>query len=50
MPRLINADSGVVVNVDDKTAARLVGNWKPAGKSAEPKRKPKARQSSKSDD
>lgn len=40
MPRLRNSDSGVVVNVDDVTAAQLEGNWEPADKKAEPERKP----------
>ena len=35
MPRLRNTTSGVVVNVDDATAARLVGDWKPHGEGAE---------------
>lgn len=30
MPRLRNVESRVVVNVDDATAARLVGRWVPA--------------------
>lgn len=30
MPRLRNVESRVVVNVDDATAARLVGKWIPA--------------------
>lgn len=29
MPRLRNAATGVVVNVDDDTASRLDKNWKP---------------------
>lgn len=29
MPMLRNTTTGVVVNVDDETAARLVGQWEP---------------------
>lgn len=36
MPRLRNRNTGVVVNVDDDTAARLDSAWQPAEKS-EPK-------------
>lgn len=34
MPRLRNARTGVVVNVTDETAARLMGAWEKADKPA----------------
>lgn len=30
MPRFINSQTGVVVNVDDKTAEQLSKDWAPA--------------------
>ncbi len=42
MPRLINRDTGVVVNVDDDTARTLGDQWVPAepSKPAPRKRQP----------
>ena len=52
MPRLRHATSGVVVNVDDATAARLGAGWEPAD-APDSTEKPKAtrrRTAAKSDD
>lgn len=47
MPRLTNSATGVVVNVDDATAARLGAEWAAAEKS-KPKAPPKKAAASKS--
>ena len=41
MPRLVNAVTGVTVNVPDETAANLDSNWAPV--KAEPEDKPARR-------
>lgn len=38
MPRLKNKSNGVIVNVDDLTAARLGSGWEDADKPAAPKK------------
>jgi hypothetical protein len=49
MPRLTNTMTGVVVNVDDATAAQLGADWSPveskadSADEAKPTRKPRAR-------
>ena len=48
MPRLINSETGVVVNVDDDTAARLNAEWKQEARKA-PAKKAAASKSSKSE-
>ena len=43
MPRLVNSETGVTVNVDDDTAARLGSEWKPVEGKAAPAKKAAAK-------
>lgn len=43
MPRLVNSQTGVVVNVDDETAEYLGAEWSPAKAKAEADDKPARR-------
>ncbi len=40
MPRLRHKSTGVVINVDDATAAAQGADWQPADEDEQPRRKP----------